>query len=266
MYIPNDSEDYLIKRHALTRDLSALDRDMVDHLKKRLDAGEKVELSRTSVRNLLQPVFRRDETPLESIAHFVRTGVDYVLQCTTPRDFERSASEPFVRYTVKKFPIQSVEVPACTVHPELNGGTTIWIKNHHPLEGDPAKEYARSKQRWRPSNWGLDTSLTFGLDHTLVHKQGHCFSEYDDVARLFFRQDVETIRGTYATRNVNVPFPVLVRLPSIMSEERRKVLNELHYEERPFFFSTDDRLTAPVYPPHAHMRSFEDNNFEYCPF
>lgn len=266
MYIPNDSEDYLIKRHALTRGLSALDRDMVDHVKKRLDAGEKVELSRTSVRNLLQPVFRRDETQLESIAHFVRTGVDYVLQCTTPRDFERCASEPFVCYTVKKFPIQSVDVPACTVHPELNGGTTIWMKNYHPLAGDPAKAYERSKQWWRPSHWGLGTSLTFGLDHTLVHKQGHYFYRDDDVARLFSPQNVETIRGTYATRNVNVPFPVSVRVPSIISEGRRKVLNELKYEERPFFFSTDDRLIAPVYPPHAHMRSFEDSDLEYCPF
>lgn len=258
--------DYLAKRHALTRDLSALDRDMVDHLKKRLDAGETVKLSRTSIRNLLQPVFRPDETQLESIAHFVRTGVDYVLQRTGPGDIERYASEPFFSYTLKKFPVQSVEVPACTVHPQLNGGTTIWMKDHHPLEGNPAKAYVRSKQWWRPSNWGLDTSLTFGLDHTLIHNQGHYFSLYDDVARLFSREDVKTIRNTYATRNVNVPFPVLVQIPSIMSEGRRKVLNELQYEERPFFFSTDDRLTQPVYPPHAHMRSFEDGDLAYSPF
>lgn len=265
LFPPLADEEYLVKRQELTRQLSDIDRAEVDCLKKRLDAGEEVELSRTSVRNLLQPVFRRDETQLESIAHFVRTGVNYVLQCAGHGD-EQYASDPFVSYTVKKFPIHSVDVPACTVHPELNGGTTIWMKDYHPLAGDPTKAYKRSKQWWRPLNWLENEILNFRCDHTLVHQQGHCFSQYDDVAQLFSPKDVDTIRGTYATHNVNLPFPVWVRMPSIMHEGRRKVLNELQCKERPFFFSTDDRLTQPVYPPHAHMRSFEDRDSEYCPF
>lgn len=255
---------YLKEREALVHQLSDVDRSTVAGFHEQLNTGDAVTLSRTEVRMLLQPVFRPDETTLESITHFSRTGVDYVLQCTPPDcGIETFFPDSLVQYTMRKFSIEEAKVPACTVHPELNSGTKIWTQRVHPLEGNPALQYARSKQ-WR--RLFLYKSLEFQNRHDLVHEQRHVFSACDDVAALFSPEDIETISDTYYTRNVNVPFPVSIRIPCIVLENRQRILHELRYEHRPFIFSTDDTTVSPAYPPHPHVTAFEDRGGTFCPF